>query len=316
MLDSALSLFESLSTYDDLQELIDNGETEGLYLECKAPSGPRLNKGLKVELAKSVSGFSNTEGGVIIWGMSTTKHSHSGLDVLTQLEPIGNCKLFEKQVETAIPLLTTPAVFGTKTKIIKERPKDTKGIVITYISKFGGDPVQSNEDDKFYFRGGDGFHPAPYEMIKRLFASSESPDIRPLPVDELVKLGDDGVWQIPIGITNYSTAIGEHVVVHVTILNPSACELISADWGFSDVSHLNPGKTMYSGHVNSVVYRGMNTVIGNLFVKMKVDKLPKRALKFKIAVFANKMRAREIELTLRLAKSKFTIEKLDERFLY
>lgn len=90
MPDGARSVFDSLSDYAALEELIDNAEAEGLYLECKAPGGPQLSRDLKVHLAKAISGFSNTAGGVIIWGMSTTKQAQSGLDVLTQIEPIGN----------------------------------------------------------------------------------------------------------------------------------------------------------------------------------------------------------------------------------
>lgn len=108
MLDGSDYLFASLSTYADLKELIDNGEAEGLYLECKAPAEPRLTRDLRAHLAKAISGFSNTAGGVVIWGISTTKHAQSGLDVLTQLAPIGECRRFQQQVEKAIPSLTTP----------------------------------------------------------------------------------------------------------------------------------------------------------------------------------------------------------------
>ena len=48
---------------ETLQELIAEGETEGLYLECKSPSSPNLNKDLRVTLAKAISGFANTPPG-------------------------------------------------------------------------------------------------------------------------------------------------------------------------------------------------------------------------------------------------------------
>ena len=39
MLDSpALALFESLGAYPDVDELIEAGEAEGQYLECKHPT--------------------------------------------------------------------------------------------------------------------------------------------------------------------------------------------------------------------------------------------------------------------------------------
>jgi len=107
MLSAAEQSFNTLRTYADLEALIAEGETEGLYLECKSPSSPQLNKDLRVTLAKAISGFANTSGGVLAWGISTTKHQHSSLDVLSQLEPIGNCNNFMRQVMRSVITATT-----------------------------------------------------------------------------------------------------------------------------------------------------------------------------------------------------------------
>jgi len=120
MPDASYDVYKNLSSYKRLEELIGDGETENLYLECKAPSIPRLNKELQVHLAKSVSGFSNTTGGIVIYGISTTKHSHSGLDVLTQMEPLGNVQKFEQQIHRTIPTLSTPPILNFHTKTIKK----------------------------------------------------------------------------------------------------------------------------------------------------------------------------------------------------
>lgn len=90
MNDAAHTLYKSLDNYSDIEKLIEEGETESLLLECKAPQQPRLNRKVKNNLAIAISGFSNTAGGVIIWGMNTEKHSHSNLDILTQIVPIGS----------------------------------------------------------------------------------------------------------------------------------------------------------------------------------------------------------------------------------
>ncbi|KKL12203.1 hypothetical protein LCGC14_2538090, partial [marine sediment metagenome] len=127
MPDASYDVYKNLSSYKRLEELIGDGETENLYLECKAPSIPRLNKELQVHLAKSVSGFSNTTGGIVIYGISTTKHSHSGLDVLTQIEPLGNVQKFEQQIHRTIPTLSTPPILNFHTKTIKKKASDSKG---------------------------------------------------------------------------------------------------------------------------------------------------------------------------------------------
>ena len=40
MADRARALFESLTTHARIEELIDAGEAEDQYLECKAPGSP------------------------------------------------------------------------------------------------------------------------------------------------------------------------------------------------------------------------------------------------------------------------------------
>jgi len=109
-------LFDSIQSFDDLNSLIESGETENIYLECKAPSSPKISPEVKVHMAKAISGFSNTEGGVVIWGLSTTKHSHSGLDVITQIEPVGTCRDFEKKFMKAAPSLSIPAITNIESK--------------------------------------------------------------------------------------------------------------------------------------------------------------------------------------------------------
>ena len=316
MADGALVLFESLTGYDDFEELIAGGEAEGLHLECKAPAEPRLARDLKVQLAKAISGFSNTAGGVVVWGVSTTPHQHSGLDVLTQLEPIGQCNRLAQQIQNAIPTLTTPAVFDTQVRQVRRRPRDTKGIVLAYIPTYRGDPVQSNLDEWFWFRTGDEFRKAPHEMIKRLFAASDSPDIWPLLYANQANMDKDGTWTIPMGCQNRSSAIGEHVTIHVQIRNPSSCETIGAQ-GFKDLSPLNPGQTVYGTTLNGVVHRGLHMQVGGLKLQMAVKQRPKRALKLRVLVWANKMRAREVELSLQLTKQHgLRLTASSERFLY
>lgn len=174
---AAEKFYNSLKTFGDLENLIIQGESEGLFLECKSPTDPNLSKDSTSHLAKAASGFSNTEGGVIIYGISTTNHRHSGLDVLSQIEPIGQCHRLAKQIENALPRLTTPSLTNTQIKVILEKPRDKRGAVAVLIPKTFNDPVQSTNDKNFYYRNGDEFIQAPYEIIKRLFAASTSPDL-------------------------------------------------------------------------------------------------------------------------------------------
>lgn len=312
MSDSARQFYASLAHYSDLDDLIKNGEAEGLYLECKAPTEPQLTRDMKSNFAKALSGFSNTAGGIIVWGISTTKHAHSGLDILTQIEPIGRCKYFASQIQKASFALTNPPVTTTETKTLLKKSTDTRGVVVTYIPKTLGDPIQSNTDNLFYFRSGDEFPVVPYEMLKRLFAATQIPDLHSVFDDSRINPLKNQTWEIPIRIQNQSSAIADHVVVVVEIKNPSACQrIMSSD--LRDASNVNPGKTLFESALPSVVHRGLNSVAGTLRVQMKTGK---RVLRLSITLYANRMRARKVDLSMQLTQKGCAITSVEETFLY
>lgn len=317
MADASLGIYNALSRYSDLDDLIANGEAESLHLECKSPGSPKLAKGQKKGLARAIAGFSNTEGGVILWGISTTPHAHTGLDVLAQIEPIGQCSAFAGWLASIIPALTTPPVMNAHNKTIKKHSKDTKGVVATHIPKQLGDPVLSNEDNLFYFRSGAEFTVAPYQMIQRLFLATDSPDLCPVFDRKLVRLAADGFWEVPIIVQNRSSAVGQHTLVSIEVLNPSACDEILATT-LTDASHVNIGKTIFQGRLDKVVHRGMNVVAGTLRVKMKMGKRAraKRIIRLEIQIFSDKMRARKVEATVQLAKKGFSVKLENEVDLY
>lgn len=312
MTDAAIKIYESLISYSDLEELIGIGEAEGPHLECKAPSSPQLNKGLKDQLAIALSGFANTAGGVVIWGISTSKHKHSNLDILTQIVPIGKCNRFAKQVDRAVSPLTEPPITTSKTKAIVEQKGYSRGVVLTYIPKTLGDPIRTTTDQQFYFRNSDMFSILPYEMLKRLFAATDSPDLHPLLEARLVSLEKNGFWKIPITIENYSSAVAEHVIVLIKIENPSSCETIKPE-RFHDRSDINPDERIFTNNLPGVIHRGLNCVAGNLHVHMRGRH---RVLKLTIAIFANKMRARQWHMSIQLAKKGFSVEITGENFVY
>lgn len=315
MTDGAFELFKNLSSYARIKELVDEGEAEGLLLECKSLQGPRLSSESKKHLAKAISGFSNTAGGVIIYGVSTTNHAHSGLDILSQIEPIANCKTFEQQVRRTIPTITTPPCLTFQTAHIYEKKKDTRGLVVVYIPEAIGDPVQSAIDNLFYLRTGDEFSIAPHDVIKKLFSANESPDLFPVFISELVTSEEDGTWKIPLGVGNTSSAAADNVTVSVVIKNASSCGMIKSG-EFNDASGINPGKKIFMLDLKKVVHRGLHLMVGDFRVKMKVGRRPKRRLDLAITLYANNMRAKTYDFTVTLAKSGFKVSLVNEKYLY
>lgn len=302
MSEAAQNRYELFEKYSDLQELINEGESENLLLEGKAPHAPKITKDMKANLAKALSGFTNTEGGVIIWGISTTKHEHSGLDVFTQLEPLGNCKNFAQIVEKTIPTLTIPSITISKTKILKQSKEDSKGVVITYVPKIISGPVQSSVDDHFYFRNGDEFSKLPYEMVKRLFTAADIPDLH-LRIDYHRIKNDRNVWNIPIYIINKSAAIAEHVFIHFDFVNSESFAFFQ-----NKLEQKIENGIKFGMKIPYVIHKELDMQSGILQVKPEDDVEEMPILKFKYTIYAKKMRAREWNIEISKAKSRFYVK--------
>lgn len=311
----ARNLYDSLSSFKDIERLINEGESENQYMECKSPQSPQLNAGLKQQLAEAVSGFANTGGGIIIWGVSTTRHNHSGLDILTQIEELGSINNFKIQIDLATASTLEPQIISCESKILKENSKNTKGIIITFVPPTSGDPIRSNIDGKFYIRVRDAFNEMPYETIKRMFAGTSGPDLLALFDAKLVKLEQDSSWKIPIVLSNKSSAAAKNVEVSIIIVNKSSCDNISAK-SFSDQSEINPGSKIFMGDIKRPIFRGQDILATELIVKMKKTKFSKRKLELVINIFADNMRAKMYEIVVQLAKKGFSVTKIKEQYLY
>ncbi len=315
MADVSSEFYASISSYRRIEKMIEDGDAEDLYLECKSPRDSHLGRGEKDHLARALSGFSNTSGGVLIYGVSTTNHDHGGIDVMTQIQPLGAIRKFEQQLTSAVPTLTTPPVLNVQTKVLRHRPHDTRGVVVAYIPKTMGDPVQVVKDSKFYFRSGDDFTVAPYEMVKRLFSATESPDLHPVFLSDHIKLEMDESFTVPIIVENRSSATAQHVVVFVEIENADKCQKISPK-AFVDQSAANLGKKLFFLTVPGVIHRGLNMNVGNFNILMKQQKRALRRFDMTITLYANKMVARMVLYSITLAKSGCSFKKRSDAPLY
>ncbi len=223
-------------------------------------------------------------------------------------------KKFQKQIDLAIPILSTPSNDFCKNKIITKRPADTRGLVITLIPATLGDPLQA-QDGKFYLRIRDEFKEMPYETLKRMFAGTVGPDLQPLFDNRLIQLKPDGSWKIPFILTNQSSTAARDTEVSVTINNETSCDQISGE-GFIDESEVNPGRKIFMMDVKGPIYRGKNMLVGSLIVKMKKIKVPKRKLDLTIDIFSSNMRAKTYSMSIQLAKKGFSVKRIESRYLY
>src|SRR5687768_17274048 len=110
--------FDSLTTIEKVQALIDTSERESDNLEYKRAERPFGNSE-KDDIAKDVSSFANSGGGIIIYGVATDVTDRTKPLQIDGIDPV-NIETFDRVVNTRIQ----PPVTGWQKRLIpQDRPK-------------------------------------------------------------------------------------------------------------------------------------------------------------------------------------------------
>lgn len=181
-MERAEELFEKIKSEGKLaiEEFIFTRKAEELFLDFKrsADNGneQRLHQNDRNNLAKAISGFGNSEGGVVIWGVDCSK-DFNGSDVAKAEYPITNVKRFVSWLEGAISGCTIPPHTGVRNHPI-EIDNEGNGFVVTYIAKSENSPHQEIKSRRYYIRAGSDFIPTPHDVLAGMFGKRPQPKVR------------------------------------------------------------------------------------------------------------------------------------------
>lgn len=178
----AEDIFEKLVYFgeDALNEFIAQRQTEELFMDFKQATstgkhGLALSADDRRNLAKCISGFGNSEGGVIVWGVECSRDVDVG-DVAKAKVKVSNVHRFMSWVENAISGCTIPSHNKIRNHIISA-DKNGDGYLATYIPKSEIAPLMTTVGNNFYIRSGSNNVPAPYAVIAGMFGRRPLPNI-------------------------------------------------------------------------------------------------------------------------------------------
>lgn len=163
-----------------IETLVSGRQSEELFLEFKRSKddgqGSKLHDHDRVNLKKAIGGFSNSEGGVIVWGIDCSRNPAIG-DVASTLLPLANPRRFVSLLEGAVSGCTVPPVTGVRSIAI-DIDQDI-GLVATYVPKSSHAPHQLAGEGKYVIRAGSDFVPAPHGVVAGLFGHPPHPVVFP-----------------------------------------------------------------------------------------------------------------------------------------
>jgi len=256
--------FESLDL-KEINRFLKDSQTENLNLDFKTIEIAGLSRNDRKNYAKCVSGFANSSGGIIVWGIDARKDS-SGIDCASKKTPIIDLALFVSTINKLTGDSTDPIVEGIIHKQIEEGKN--KGYVITLIpeSIFGPHMAKLGED-RYYKRSGDSFYKMEHYDIEDMFGRRMKPHLT-----LTTKLRNQGQrTSIIIGLQN--TGRGTAKAPYIAFDSPEP--FILSPYGYDGngnegLPRLSPGsdelKHRYGANSDFVIHPGTSIDVASLYL--------------------------------------------------
>jgi len=282
----AEDIFQKLIYFgeDALDEFIMSMQTEELFLDFKTAVSDgknfkTLHKDDRRNLAKSISGFGNSEGGVVVWGVSCARDVEIG-DVAKAKVKVKNVHRFLSWIENAISGCTVPSHNGIRNHIISV-DKNGDGYVATYIPKSEITPLMTTVGSTIYIRSGSNNVPAPYAVIAGMFGKRPQPNIELLFEDKKLEILENVEEDIlyPKTIDNPPE---KYVKISFSVIADNQSNAIAKELYFSCTT--KSAGSEYN-KVRFLGYNQMDSLVGiaghfNLVTKPEMRLPPRGKLKF------------------------------------
>jgi hypothetical protein len=167
----------------EIDLLISDFQSENLWVDFKrsadAASGSKLHQNDRENFAKALSGFGNSDGGVIIWGIDCRRDPTTGADLPSGKFPLTNPAAFVSWLENTLSSCVTPPVPGVESIVLPSNGS-SGGFVASLIPNSHLAPHQALQPPgklQYYMRAGSNFVAVPHAILAGMFGRRPQPRI-------------------------------------------------------------------------------------------------------------------------------------------
>lgn len=170
------------------------------------------DKEIKETWSKSLSGFANTEGGVLVWGIDARKDRENQIDCASDFSLVKNPATFESRLRELHSQSTNPPVQGVDFWHGTYDQGSDIGFVVSYIPESRFKPHRAESaNQNFYIRVGDSFRIPNVSLLRSMFF----PETHSLLIPELKVQGDGRVFWIDGFLHNQGVSSARDIVLFV-----------------------------------------------------------------------------------------------------
>ncbi|TGM60592.1 ATP-binding protein [Leptospira meyeri] len=218
-----MSLIQQFQSIDipTIERYVEEMEQETLFLDFKTVRGGSLKSDDdKKNLSKALSGFANSAGGLIVWGVLAKKNENN-IDCATKCEPIQNISQFYSRLNELTGEYVQPLVEKVEHKILISDQIHDIGFAVSLIPESLSPPHMAVIDGRYYKRSGASFYPLEHFDLEDMFGRRRKANLS-LSHKLINSPGDANKInvQIIIQIVNTGKGVAEHVFLNLKPLAP------------------------------------------------------------------------------------------------
>jgi len=167
--------FESLSVAD-IEQFVQSKQEETLHLEFKSVTRSDLSsRDDKHNLAAALSGFANSDGGLIVWGVDARKNDDE-LDCAVALKEITGVAAFTSRLNELTGEAVLPRIDGVRHRPLA-RPNGN-GFAVTLIPESDAGPHMAKlGEDRYFKRSGTSFYRMEHFDVADMFGRRRRPKL-------------------------------------------------------------------------------------------------------------------------------------------
>ncbi|MFN0133312.1 MAG: helix-turn-helix domain-containing protein [Phycisphaerales bacterium] len=268
------SLYDSVNL-EVIQRWIAEQRPEDLNIEFK-----RLERHYAGQLAKASSGFANSAGGVIVWGIETSKNE-AGVDCASCVAPIRDAESVCTKLKECTRTSSDPPVLGVEHQAILLPAGD--GFIKTYIPASHGAHRALGGHGQFYRRSEVGHHPMTTLEISDLFGRQPRPALYLKVLNTAASVDRASIpdyrghepmvlarYRLFLGIENQGRGIAKFPALR--LMMPSCGKWLVEDSHLKRIPHLPSSYRDFSlaGGANDVIHSGTHLPVATIAVEVSL----------------------------------------------
>jgi hypothetical protein len=251
------TLFAHLTVADILGFVTDK-RGEDLTLDFKLAPSAFDNRDDRKTLAEAISGFANSGGGLIVWGVEA-KPGPDKIDCAQALVPIQHPDLFLSRLVQYGAAAASPVVDGVQHRLVEGVGGS---FAVTYVPESSSGPHMAKlGEDRYFKRSGDRFVRMEHFDIADMFGR------RPRPVLEILFTPEnsDGA-AILVSIANHGRGLARAPYLELALPNAYRASAYGADGnGHFGLTPLGRGtRSAFGGDSNFVIHPGQQLDVTRL----------------------------------------------------